>query len=205
MSRSLRPIRHASSRLRFALAVFSVLSVGLLAPPSCGTISAWNHPFSSVIELADVGGDGHLDRADWDRLAYSAPAFGVLDTDGDGALSEPELLAATLAQDAVDFDQAARHTRAEATTKSPVFTQPEIFHPGTYETRMVRELLVFLADEVRAADPSVPVPPKAELVAAAGSGDPESPPVLAALRALKRCYAQAGLQFPPQLLPEAAP
>lgn len=137
----------------------------------------------------DADGDGRVARAEYDRVAWSAPPFAAVDLDGDGDLSVAELLVLTRAQDPTRFVPPVEPVDAPAGAAAPVFTLAE---QARWET------LLTLADQLRAAGRPVPAPDE---VRAAVFGDPEAGArVLAALEA---GYAAAGWPWP--LAPGGAP
>jgi len=143
--------------------------------------------------------NGALDEETWVHTAYHVPAFDTVDNDGDGRISAEEMKPILLAQDPVTFDGSG--------ARDPVRTalNPDIFHPYSYDVRIVRELFQFLGEEARAKDPAVDVPSEAEIEAAAQTGNLDAPAARALLTRYQAAWRKVGLVFPRRLIPEGAP
>jgi hypothetical protein len=142
----------------------------------------------------DAGGDGRVDAAEYERVAYAAPPFSEADADRDGALSVSELEVVLFRQDPNTFDGALTRTPPDLSLG------PGVSGPVRTKERLLVELFGVLREEALAARPDalLPDPWRAQLAAATGRLDSAESREL--LSDLERAWnVAAGLQFPPAL------
>ncbi len=145
----------------------------------------------------DRDGDGKVTREDYLAVAYSAPPFGMADENSDEQLQARELADLLLSQDPITFDGGKG--------RAPVsqVLDPQVFHPGSYEERMLGDLFSFLAMEARYRDPAPPLPDAPAISRAASTATLDSPESQAVLDMLHKAYQAVDLPFPPRLIPAA--
>lgn len=170
----------------------------LLLLAGCGAGWTEARALRPFLDALDRDGDGAVGAEDCADLAWAPPGFPAWDLDGDGRLEEVELAAALRGPDPVAFD-AAHLGDLPARPPDPRGRRP-VRGP---EARAARDVLAFLAAELRAAgyagggpDPTDP----------AGPTSLDTPEAQRALAAYARAFAEAGLRFPGGLLraPEPA-
>lgn len=187
-----RARRHArNARFMFLPGLLLALLCGACDPPPPPSVVA------PLRRHLDRDGDGRVSPEEYDRVRYGGPAWSEADGDGDGDLSVAELEVLFETQDPLTFDDRMKDI-PDTTVQAP-----DRFHPDAPEVRALRDLLLHLAAVARAREPSVPLPSREELSAAAATGDPASPEVRSALSRLREGWKTAGLAFPAGLVPAA--
>lgn len=161
----------------------------LLLVASCGG-SSWTHEdaVAPLVRRLDKDGDGGVSGVEYVAHAYAAPAFAVVDADGDQRLDGQELLGLLLRVDPLDFDKVQGRPSVHDSTVGLGLADDSLL-----------ELLYLLAEEARLA--GADVPSQVVIRAAAATGRLEAPEVQAVLADLERAWASAGLAFPPSLSP----
>ncbi len=156
----------------------------ILALWACGSPS-WTAEGAVAPTLArlDTDGDGRVVESEYQARAWRAPPFTAVDLDGDGALSTGELLQLLQEQDPATFVGDKTRRPLDPTR----WARPFSSDPAQ---RQVRELLDYLAAEVHAKDPDLPLPSPDQRSAAVASGDLDSPASLEALSILRSSLAQ---------------
>ncbi len=145
-----------------------------------------------TLEAVDEDGDGRVVSAEVARASSTLISFHKIDRDGDGALSEPELLSHLLAEDPLRFDQ------------GPEQLEPSPADHLRYSTdakpvRIVRVLFQFMLAEVTAVDRRLPLPSDEQIRAAAFTGRLDSPESLLVAGNLVAAYRACGLEVPAML------
>jgi hypothetical protein len=171
--------------------------VGIVALPLVGGCGHRADPLEGAVAplltRLDRDHDGRVTAPEYDAVAYASPAFAVADVDHDGALEAAELAALLRTQDPVYFDK--RQDFARTGTRHFQSLKPAA--AGVYETRTLRDLYRFLAEEI-AARGGAP-PDDATITAAVATGSLGSPESVAVLAALEAGAAGVGLEFPARL------
>jgi hypothetical protein len=141
----------------------------------------------------DRDGDGRASDAEWDAVAYGGPASEAVDTDADGSVDTEELRRALASVDPVTWDGAV--------PGEPKFERANRdYFPDAPRVRQVRNLLLFLSDELRQGDPRAWRPTPEDIHAAAAGGTLDSAEARAVLVRLRAGFEKAGLPFPAGLV-----
>lgn len=161
---------------------------------SCETSPPWTAEAVGRDALAavDPNGDGRLGADEYQGVAWQAPAFSEADTDGDGGLGPNELVALAMRQDPLDFDGQGKREAIDVDDWKKPFARPAA-------EQRVWELLLFMKEEVEAADPTAVLPSRDDIYAAAETQSLESDASRRTLVNLRAGYLQAGLKLPPFL------
>lgn len=148
--------------------------------------------FEPTLNRLDLDGDGRVNQAEYDRVAFSARPFAQVDTDADGALSVTELSDLFYGQDPFQFFAAQPSVRS---------SRPEPGPDRRVRTTVAWRTLESLREELAAAAPGAVLPDDARIADAATAGLASGPGV-AVLTELRSGYTAAGLAWPAGLLPE---
>ncbi len=137
----------------------------------------------------DTDKNGRIEATEYEATRWNGAPFGSADTDGDGALSTAELTVLLTAQSASAFDGGMPEP-ARQHAPLPLLNQDQ---------RRVWEVLLWLADTLRAA--GRPVPDPAAIDRAVQSGSFRSPETLGVLEAMRSAWTDAGWMWPLAALP----
>lgn len=159
-------------------------------PPEDPWLAAFRPAFGHV----DSDGDGRISREEYGAVAYAAPPFEGADRDGDGSLDLAEMVEMIVHIDPVGFDDSP-HTRPRE-----MLTDEQ--EHRSRQWRQVRYVLSFLVFEVRVRDPEADLPAPEDIAAAADTETLFSPPAQALLRRLHAEYERLSLPFPEGFLVE---
>lgn len=173
-----------------------LLSLVLLAP-AC--VSSWSPEgaIAPTLALLDEKGDGKVDAMDWDRVSPSEPTLETVDQDHDKAISNQEMLLLLLAHDPLRYEP---HPLARAGAQRPQNApEPEYFHPGSWDDRMIKELLLFVRAELVAVNPKLALPPREQIERLAHVENLDEPQQRAMIHELMIACSQEHLPFHPLL------
>ncbi len=177
--------------------IVSTLLLSSLLSPSCDSSHAtWTYEgaISPTLSMMDRNSDGMVDRSEYEAHSYYAPAFQSVDSNDNGELDVNELEQLVLSTDPVAFDGCS-------TLKPITITlNPNVFHPGSFSTRVLKELFTFMLYEVHARNPEYPLPSEEEIQAAANTRTLDSPASSAVLESLLKAYDEVSLSPPSHLL-----
>lgn len=147
----------------------------------------------------DADGDGRFEEPEFVHIAYRSTPFDVLDVNRDGQLDTRELQVQLLGQDPLTFDGLPEREPVS------ISLNPDVFHPYAYEVRVVRDLLLFLKEEALARDPSLSLPPDADIDAASAEPALDGPRTREVLARLEESWRALGLPFPARLATAPSP
>lgn len=145
--------------------------------------------FGPILHVVDRDGNGTLSPEEYAAVTTVAPPFAQVDLDGSGALDEAEIAQLVVTQDATRYDPALAATEMVSGPPRPA------------EAPATRDLLRFVAAEVKARDPAAATPDEQAIQAALRS--PEA--TRAVLVSLHDQAVAAGLRWPPELDPLLVP
>ncbi|MFZ5480219.1 MAG: hypothetical protein ACOZNI_25875 [Myxococcota bacterium] len=173
-------------------AVSCQLSAAAMLLVGCDAGAKWtdSEALAPTVKRLDANGDGKVDQAEFERVAWKSPGFAFADVDQDAALSAEELAAAIKKVDPLDFDGAdprgAPHPKLG----------PGMTGSFTVEQRWLWEVLYSLRGEALAKDPAAPVPSEEALRAAIATGRVDAAATQLVLQQLRAAWTAVGLTFP---------
>ncbi|MFZ5479644.1 MAG: hypothetical protein ACOZNI_22955 [Myxococcota bacterium] len=165
---------------------------------ACAPSSPWTTERALAPALArlDSDGDGRVVAAEWARVDDGGATFAEADADGDGAVDVGELAAVNAGADPLAwFEERGGIVGPRKRTdkkRMPIDTRRDRPTPDQLVLRV-------LVEDIRAKDPSVPLPDPARVDAVGRAGDLRGEEARALLAELEAASEQAGLGFPEPL------
>lgn len=139
--------------------------------------------FGPILHVVDRDGDGTLSPEEYTAVTTVAPPFAAVDRNGSGTLDEAEIARLVLTQDATRYDPALAATEMVGGPARQA------------ENPALRDLLRFVAAEVKARDPGAATPDERAIQEALRS--PEA--TRAMLTSLRGQAVANGLSWSPEL------
>jgi hypothetical protein len=178
------------SRRRLALLGLPLLlGVSWLLTPRYGVVPAMR----PTLQAVDEDADGRVVSAELARSSPTLISFHKIDLDGDGALSEPELLGHLLAEDPLRFDHANDQL-------GPSPSDHLRYSNDAKPIRVTRVLFQFMVAEVLAVDRRIPLPSEEQIRAAAFTGMLDSPESQLVASNMVAAYQACRLEVPAMLV-----
>ena len=143
----------------------------------------------------DEDGDGLVGQLEYERHAWRAQEFQVVDADRNQTLSVEELRSLLRTEDVQRFDDRTERRAVDPDVWARPFADPS-------DERLIWELLCFLDAELRAADENYRSPPHEDMVRAARTAALESTEVSTLLMYFQAAYDAQGWMMPEHLMVE---
>ena len=159
-------------------------------------LMARNHTYVVAIqpslEAVDEDHDGRVVSAELARSSPTLISFHKIDHDGDGVLTETELLTHLIAEDPGRFDH-------EPEQLEPAPSDHVRYSADAKPVRVLRVLFEFMLAEVLSVDKRIPLSSDEQLRTASLTGRLDSDASIQVAANLVAAYQACGLQVPPML------